>query len=267
MTLAFPTIFLLPAHLQPEQLLDLEEKIPSLTYDIREAEIVLGRVSRPERAQFELRRAKLDTEPVEHHETEAADASGEPSPKRQRLITGGAVEGNCVPKDASTVKVLKLQWLTDSLEKDVVLPIDEYLVYEGTICAETGASVASRVSPKGKGILERAGVAAANMSPRSSRRNGVGRDSQQSQPLRPALLHESTSDHDATLPPIPAFLHTAYSCQRPTFVNPPNADFVEKLKQVRTLRLLQGDQIGVRAYSTSIATLAAYPFVLQNITG
>lgn len=241
----------------------MEEKIPSLTYDIHEAEIVLGRVSKPERARFELRRAKLETEPVERLAVEVADDEDDddaPSPKRRKLDSGGSVEGY----KPSTVKVLKLQWLDDSLEEGTVLPIDEYLVYEGVISAKAETP---QTSPKGKGILERAAAAAANTSPKSSRRYGTERPEQHSQHHRPALLHESTSDHDVSLPPIPDFLHTTYSCQRPTFVNPPNGDFVEELKQVRTLRLLQGDQIGVRAYSTSIATLAAYPYPLQNAAG
>jgi DNA polymerase/3'-5' exonuclease PolX len=50
-------------------------------------------------------------------------------------------------------------------------------------------------------------------------------------------------------------------------VDTPNAEFIEQLKEVRKLRLLQGDQIGVRAYSTSIAALAAYPHAVQSSFG
>lgn len=272
MPLDFPPIYLLPAHLQPEQLLQLEEKIPSLTYDIHEAEIVLGRVSKPERARFELRRAKLDTEPVERSNDDGEDVMEVSSPKRRKLNSDAMSDrSHATGEKGDTVKVLKLQWLDDSLAEGSVLPMDDYLVYEGVISTHAQVSNASPTSPqtstKGKSILERAAAAAANVSSKSSRRHGPDHPEKHSQPHRPTLLHESTSDHDATLPPIPDFLHTTYSCQRPTFVNPPNGDFVEELKRVRTLRLLQGDQIGVRAYSTSIATLAAYPYALQNAAG
>ncbi|KAM0280290.1 hypothetical protein ACHAQH_004126 [Verticillium albo-atrum] len=66
------------------------------------------------------------------------------------------------------------------------------------------------------------------------------------------------------MPPIPAFLRTTYSCQRPTPINPPNNAFVEALKEIRTTRKLLGDEIGVRAYSTSIATVAAYPYLIST---
>lgn len=264
MALEFPPIFLLPAHLQPEQLLELEEQIPSLTYDIHEAEIILGSVSKPGRARFELRRAKLDTEPVEHRICEQDEGGDEPSHKRRKLDTENSGTKFLDTENRKTVKVLRLQWLHDSLEEGQVLPLDGYLVYEGIIREQ---ATESQTSPKTQSTLERAAAAAASVSPRSSRRYGPDRHERPPQPQRPSLLHETTSDHDVRLPAIPEFLHTTYSCQRPTFVNPPNSDFVEELKKVRTLRLLQGDQIGVRAYSTSIATLAAYPYALQNAAG
>ncbi|KAK4059823.1 hypothetical protein Purlil1_14325 [Purpureocillium lilacinum] len=79
----------------------------------------------------------------------------------------------------------------------------------------------------------------------------------------PSLVRQTTSEHDVPLPPIPDYLHSTYSCQRPTPFNSLNGPFIEELKNIRTLRLLQGDQIGVRAYSTAVATLAAYPYELQ----
>jgi DNA polymerase IV len=264
MAIDFPPIFLLPAHLQPEQLLELEEKIPSLTYDIQEAEIILGSVSKPERARFELRRAKLDTEPVEHHVGNQDGDADNPSHKRQKLDIDDPGTRTLNTEKRNIVKVLRLQWLNDSLEKGQALPFDDYLVYKGTIRKQT---MGSQTSPTTKTTLERRATAVASVSPGSSRRSGPGRHESTSHPQRPSLLHETTSDHDVRLPPIPEFLHTTYSCQRPTFANPPNSDFVEELKKVRTLRLLQGDQIGVRAYSTSIATLAAYPYALQNAAG
>ncbi|KAK8110973.1 uncharacterized protein PG998_007430 [Apiospora kogelbergensis] len=83
---------------------------------------------------------------------------------------------------------------------------------------------------------------------------------------RPALIQETTSEHEIKkhLPPIPNFLHTRYSCQRPTLSDPPNSAFLEQLKEIRTTRALLGDNVGVRAYSTCIAAVAAYPYLLSH---
>ncbi len=85
----------------------------------------------------------------------------------------------------------------------------------------------------------------------------------------PTLPSETTADHDveSDLPPIPEYLHTKYACQRPTPINPPNAAFIEVLKDIRTIRTLKGDAIGIRAYSTSIAALSAYPYTLSSSKG
>ncbi|KAF7558963.1 hypothetical protein G7046_g5197 [Stylonectria norvegica] len=246
MALRFPPIFLLPTHLGPDELHHLEDKIASLTYDINEAEIVLGNISRPERAKFELRRYKVETEPVMQ-----PDQGGE------------------VPAEPlGTVKVLKLAWLTDSMDKGTVLPMAPYMLYEGR---KTLAVTSSKVvaAPSGdilkRAIQDQSGQPAlARTSAAQSRYKGSAETHKSSHPQRPSLIHQTTSEHDMALPLIPDFLKTTYSCQRPTPINPPNEEFVEHLKKIRTIRLLHGDPVGVRAYSTSIATLAAYPSLLQN---
>lgn len=85
----------------------------------------------------------------------------------------------------------------------------------------------------------------------------------------PPLLPQSTTEEHvmANLPPVPDSLNIKYSCQRPTWVHPPNEAFIDKLKEVRELRAMQGDYIGVRAYSTAIASLSAYPYKLKSPIG
>ncbi|KAI9733751.1 MAG: hypothetical protein M1818_007165 [Claussenomyces sp. TS43310] len=80
------------------------------------------------------------------------------------------------------------------------------------------------------------------------------------------LLHETTSEHEdlVKLPPIPDFLDTIYSCQRPTPLYSPNDSFITQLKKIKHVRILTGDEIGVRAYSTAIATIATYPYTLTT---
>ena len=93
-----------------------------------------------------------------------------------------------------------------------------------------------------------------------------------SQPVtRPTqLLHQTTSEHDeavsSVLPPLPEWVkeNKVYACERATPLNSPNNEFIDELKKIKLARLLTLDEIGVRAYSTSIASLAAYPYRIQS---
>lgn len=84
------------------------------------------------------------------------------------------------------------------------------------------------------------------------------------------LLHQTTSEHDEDFASSPRVLpewvkeNKIYSCERPTPLHSPNVEFIEQLKKIKMARLITGDEIGVRAYSTSIASLAAYPYRFQS---
>jgi DNA polymerase IV len=83
------------------------------------------------------------------------------------------------------------------------------------------------------------------------------------------LLQQTTSEYegeDSDIPPPPEWVKKGikYACQRVTPVNGPNEDFLDQLKKIRTARTLIDDDIGVRAYSTIIASIAAYPYKLSH---
>lgn len=80
------------------------------------------------------------------------------------------------------------------------------------------------------------------------------------------LFHQTSSEQDADeeFPPIPSFLKTIYSCERPTPLNPVNEGFIIQLKKIRKARELTDDGVGVRAYSSAIAVLSAYPYTLTS---
>ena len=84
------------------------------------------------------------------------------------------------------------------------------------------------------------------------------------------LLHQTTSEHDemvgATLPSLPDWVREKkiYSCERATPLDWPNNPFICFLKKIKLARILTLDEIGVRAYSTIIASLAAYPNPIKN---
>jgi len=310
MALEFPVIFLLQGHLGSEEQEKLEDEIPTLTYDINEAEVIIGNLSRKQRALFELRKHKLVTEEVVRDEKRKETAS--PSPKKRRRTeeplspasstrsskrakrsvksldsddsTTDSSDGelyefhsqtspSTFPSTIKTVKVAKLSWFTDSLDAGEVLPLDDkYLVYEGRKPHQTTMKPPPMPTPKAADVLKRA-MADADSRPKYSSQ-GHGHHSHgakkgehtrfQMSAKPPALIHETTSEHEVELPPIPDFLHTTYSCQRPTPVNPPNERFINELLKIRTARTLVGDKIGVRAYSSAIATLAAYPYPLSS---
>ncbi|KAI9801110.1 MAG: hypothetical protein M1833_002978 [Piccolia ochrophora] len=97
------------------------------------------------------------------------------------------------------------------------------------------------------------------------------RQEQSTNPARPPpLIRQSTSEFEeertSRLPEMPDWVKQGkkYACERSTPANPPNAAFIEQLKKIKLARLLTGDEIGVRAYSTSIAALAAYPHTLST---
>ncbi|KAF1925729.1 Nucleotidyltransferase [Didymella exigua CBS 183.55] len=83
------------------------------------------------------------------------------------------------------------------------------------------------------------------------------------------LLQQTTSEYDGTdsdTPEPPEWVkkRIKYACQRFTPANGPNEDFLDELKKIRTARTLIDDDIGVRAYSTIIAAIAAYPYRLSH---
>lgn len=290
MTLKLPVVYLLPNNLTAEELHDLEAKIPTLTYDINEADVVVGKLTQKARALFELRSRKLMTEEVSPQDLTPSPEKAWRAAVAVDTESDTASEGHdedyvapssrtATPGPPDIVRVVKLAWLTESLSQGKVAPLDEYLVYAGR---KTAAPSLKRrrtppapppAMPKAEDILFRAKLDAASLpEPRqyghasqgsSWRRNREHRD----HPIKPPpLLVQSTTDHDIdlNLPPVPDYLHTTYSCQRATPMHPPNETFINELKKIRTTRTLLGDKIGVRAYSSSIAALAAYPYTLSS---
>ncbi|KAK3299225.1 uncharacterized protein B0H64DRAFT_317415 [Chaetomium fimeti] len=284
MALSFPVIFLLSANLGSKELQDLEEQIPTLTYDINEAEVILGKISRKERALFELRKHKLVTEEI-HSLERSPSTPTTPDRKRARLQTPAQASSDIDSDTASdnevqrrlvgpapvvpTVKVVKLTWFTDSIQGGEVVPIDDYVVYEGRKVPKPPVE-APQLGPAEKAaeVIQRALADAGSTllrSPRPGPPRGRRGETYVSHPVRPTLVRQSTSEHEieTQLPPIPEYLHTTYSCQRPTPNHPPNEAFIEELAKIKTARTLTGDKIGVRAYSSAIATIAAYPALTE----
>ncbi|KAF2233485.1 Nucleotidyltransferase [Viridothelium virens] len=384
----FPPIFVLPTHMNENDVESLVDKLERLqaphTYDVAEAKLILGRVTKKRRAEYELRCRKLWTKEVEKDafdidsrmdvldqppkrrktensmskigDTDVAiviedssteseievevRAQQEPTTREPVLRASPAVDDSSTeseqgeepisepmkgssdarsstPNPASkaaqaispprlavedlsdTVKVIKTEWLDDSLRSKHFLPLDSYMIYEGRPIARPANAIPpypqdqpkpvneADIPEANKAILERA---KADMEAKLAKRNG-GRfgpkqqfqdktfsSSTQSDRHRAGqlatqatqLLHQTTSEHDSgdssELPEMPDWVkqNLKYACERSTPSDPPNQAFIAELKKIRLARLLTADEIGVRAYSTSIASLAAYPHRLTS---
>ncbi|KAK7514694.1 hypothetical protein IWZ03DRAFT_222694 [Phyllosticta citriasiana] len=348
---SLPPVFVLPTHLTVDDLHELEDKLAEhgarMTYDIREAKIVIGKVGTKRRAQLELRSRKLFTREATPANTESSILDPEPRgpPQKRRKIEDHSSRGDSstedkaeapptrpsrsagsgrsspsavVPSsagngasaelfDSNQIRVIKMDWIDNSSRTGKLLPMKDYLVYEGkpteppsatppfqapyaskapiVIPASPSSRGSNQTAKTGQSILDRAKAdASSETSPKQRRAGFKGSSSTRfsnrrfassSQPAtwKSRLLHKTTSEHEGSssndgkdLPPLPAWVkqRKKYACERATPADPPNATFINQLKQIRLARALTGDEIGVRAYSTSIAALAAYPYKLRS---
>ncbi|KAF2423723.1 Nucleotidyltransferase [Tothia fuscella] len=342
---SLPPVYVLPTHLSPDELHSIEDQLEDLgaplTYDIQEAKLVLGTVGTKKRAELELRTRKLWTEEIP---LESGSAKSEPPRKRARFDhqqssprstaerddgsttedegekdesqASRSVKRNSVVKPPACpttnidfskgLKVLKLQWLSDSIKAHEILPIDTYLVYHGQKVARppdtstpklsnaTLPSPFQKISPNSQqlyaerpqieSILERAKADAGgsgypltahySAAPHGARRfrhqdNDQSHRSTQPQLTKAQLLATTTSEYDGNdsdIPPAPEWVkkEVLLACQRVTLANPPNKDFIHELEKIKLARLLTGDEVGVRAYSSSIASIAAYEYKINH---
>jgi len=192
----------------------------------------------------------------------------------------------------NTIKVVSLVWFEKSRAAGYLLPLNEYLIYEGRqvprhadVSAEptitevlpsilqpyAGLMMATQTknrSTTAESILARAAAdSPKTVSTPFSKSYGHRKQRSETPITRPThLIHQTTSEHDdpTKFPPMPLWLHNTYSCQRPTPLTSPNNPFISQLKKIKHARELRGDEIGIRAYSTAIASIAAYPYPLSS---
>ena len=235
------------------------------------------------------KRRKIDSIPVDGKEAVALDAETEPDPDTDtddnhheeqtasRMVPsalGSPPAQRLAPSSRSalrpsdeTIKVLDLAWYTDSLNAGKLLPIEDYLVYEGRIKSKI-LPVKSKQTPLPANVEPRRQISTVSPTQRhfrtGPRKFGGNSGHSSSQPAR--LLHKTTSEDEAyaALPPIPEYLHSSYSCQRPTPLHCPNEDFLSELRIIKQARTLKGDEVGVRAYSVAVAAIASYPYSLTS---
>ena len=200
----------------------------------------------------------------------------------------------------NVIKVLRVEWFEQSKKEGKALPFQDFLSYQGHAINKPSepatppkpvvATIAAKQSPS-KALLERAKEDAPTSS--YTRRPDRFGKRKFGQPSKPApgtggswepghtsnpnythLLHHNTTEDRENeggsssdgIPEPPDWVKQGvkYACQRLTPAHNPNEAFIELLSKIKFARLLTNDEIGVRAYSTSIASLAAYPYKLSN---
>ncbi|KAK2734221.1 hypothetical protein FQN57_001742 [Myotisia sp. PD_48] len=323
---SWPSIFVLPTHLSLDELHDVESMLTksgaTLTYDIIEAHLAVGKVSHQKRAILELRARGLWTEVVP-----GGQNSLDQAPKRRRVenlqhnagpssgsnyidLTGPeaidrkepddihkknynsdqlsyAGSNQLPPPSPDEIRVIKLSWLQESLSVGYSLPVEAYTVYRGrrvpapSPLRSDSSPLSTSTSPLAKkGNVGEGQTAGDTVSPtrplstfpspselrhlRSGLRSGV--KIPPTQRKRPRLRRESTSEEESPLPAAPAWVreNVIYACCRSTPLHPPNEEFINQLLKIKRIRTLTLDEVGVRAYSTSIASIAAYPHFLKR---
>ena len=200
------------------------------------------------------------------------------------------------------ILVIQLDWIKASVDQNQLLPFDEHLVYDARIIpkpegattpkaspipvtyikAAPEASVAQGTPPSAppsniiSTILARARAEAPSAPPAAGHPSAHQTRRRLNQPalthpLHPPKLHRTTTaefeeleSHSLPEPPRWVRDHVLYSCQRSTPLHSPNALFIAELEKIKIARHLTLDEIGVRAYATSIAAIAAYPYVLKS---
>jgi DNA polymerase IV len=207
-----------------------------------------------------------------------------------------------LPDLQDRVLVVRLAWLDESFRLNRVLPIEPFIVYDGRLIQKPDGESTPNSSPSSRqkyrintpssptlvssplqretlytDILARA---KADAEVTEEKGHPVAfqhrrRFKQQNLPPVygspiPKLKRMTTSEFEEaeakSLPNPPDWVkhHGIYCCLRSTPLIPPNHRFISELLKIKESRILTLDQIGVRAYSTSIASLSAYPYLLQS---
>ena len=190
------------------------------------------------------------------------------------------------------VLVLKLDWLDLCLRNNTLLPYAPHLVYAGKVIPRPSRekSPSSKSSTVVTYIKANPDASHASSSrqpptpssstvshtPRRFHSSAMSRSPTLTKHPPPKLHRTTTSEHErpssgtvspSRLPPLPSWAtgpYSSYSCCRSTPLHTTNAAFIAQLSAIKLSRILIVDEIGVRAYSTAIASLSAYPHAISS---
>ncbi|KAF3933204.1 hypothetical protein ABW20_dc0104854 [Dactylellina cionopaga] len=273
-----PSIYVLPTRLDDKQRTDINSKLKSKGYRIasspHDASIFVGDVLGAKRAALELRFLGLNT-------TDATAAKA-------------------VSASTKILQVLKFAWYKKAIIENGDVNVDDFIIYRGLYNSSNDTTTVPSAPPitpqkrsssptspadqqsqdvaRRESIMRRAMAVTHPTIPgtRHLRHNPTLSQPSSSQTFkRPKLLsQESTESHEeaellaANLPQTPQWVldKQKYSCTRSTPAATHNKDFLDALFKIRLNRLMISDDVGVRAYSTAIASISALPYEITHIS-
>ncbi|ETN39107.1 uncharacterized protein HMPREF1541_05329 [Cyphellophora europaea CBS 101466] len=300
-----PPIFILSTHLSTEELHEYEDLVyaagGALTYNPTEGRVFLARISQKKRAAFDLRSKGIWTEPGEPPAALATEGESGPAARGRKRKhpnssqSSGTSSPGPPPSPPSTpiwpdlsshVLVIKLEWLDACIKQRTQLAHQSQVVYAGKIITKPKGESTPPPIPSTVTYIKatpgpsstHAVPSAAPPAPRPFSSHSRTAPSLTKRP--PPRLHRTTTSEaegnssrgpsPSKLPALPSWAtqsNTAsYACCRSTLLTGPNDSFISQLQKIKLARILTLDAIGVRAYSTSIAALAAYPHELSSET-
>ena len=184
--------------------------------------------------------------------------------------------------EGGSVVILKVDWLKESIKSGQLLPFRGFSLLQGDVTRATTHTPKQKAAPalvtrSDNEASEDEVAATPEDVPRRSRSLGKPRRAAISStsidttskkstaaPPHASLTRETTmteDGRDSQLLDMPFWVteHKLYACERPTPPDSPNSGFLDQLRRIRLIRTLTLDEVGVRAYSTSIAAIAAFP--------
>lgn len=178
-------------------------------------------------------------------------------------ITGRYSENLAADDTLSNLVILvRPDWMDDSSRSGELRAYNNYEVYRG-YRTEKPSKEPGDTTANPRTATKRTRSSPSN----TTSQPGTISNAQEARYHHPKLLARTTSEFELQhIPPAPDWVKKGirWSCQRVTPRISPNAPFIEQLKQIRLARELQDDEIGIRAYSTKIASIAAYPHRLTQ---
>ena len=208
-----------------------------------------------------------------------------------------------MPTLGDRILVINIDWMLNSCKAGKLLEVEPFIIYSARPVSKppgaatpnplkrhvtyikaapddyaSQASQSTAISEKHfPSILSRtqadaAGIQGARHASQYNQRRRLGdRSTLPVKQVGPPKLHRTTTSEfeaaeDFVLPEPPEWVkkHDIYACRRSTFTNPPNAAFIAELHKIKLARQLTLDEIGERAYATSIASIAAYPYATSH---
>ena len=189
------------------------------------------------------------------------------------------------------VRIVRLEWLDRSVANGQIQSLDEYMLFGGkhVLMPKTDSTVrneghirasgdysqryvlgSSRSTSLSSGTRQPATETTAHYSPGRASTSHSSPGGVKYKSRKTPMLRQTTSEHEEegrSVQDMPDWVkeRKIYACERPTPLNSPNEDFVNQLEKIKLARLLRLDEIGIRAYSTSIASIAAYPHPLTGV--